>query len=79
MARPTIRAFDLQIHKIAKHYLAVAEADIRQAHGQEASRPAPLDHPEHLYEAARHSMDEDQKAYDAEIEAQWREASGKKI
>jgi hypothetical protein len=66
--------FDIELHQAGKGVFAVAEADIRSAHGEDVSRPTLSGVPEYLYDALVHSCDEDQKAYDQELDAQYRVA-----
>ncbi|HEV8043072.1 MAG TPA: hypothetical protein VGP62_29605 [Bryobacteraceae bacterium] len=48
----------------------MAESDIRDAHGEMVPRLSLPKIPPYLYEAVIHDMVEDQKAYDAEVDAQ---------
>jgi hypothetical protein len=79
MAIITISGLDIQAHEASKHFHQVAEADIRDAHGQTCVRPTPRYFPGYVYEASVRSNDEDQKAYDAEVEAQRQSESGTHI
>ena len=75
----TIRKFEIETWNRHKTLHAVTEAHIRDAHGQPSTRPKSLDVAPHLYAAAMYSLDEDQKAYDAEVDAQRREESGRDV
>jgi dihydrodipicolinate reductase len=68
--------FDVLLADALREFHQVAEADIREAHHEPAARPRLSGTPQYLYDALAHSLDEDQKAYDAELEAQWRQESG---
>jgi hypothetical protein len=62
----------LQTESARQYFQAVADADIKSAHGETVNRPAPLDTPAYLYDAVVHDQDSDLKAHEEEIEAQQR-------
>ncbi len=79
MAIITISKLDIQAWEASQHFHGVAEADIREAHGQPFTRPQPRYFPDYVYIASVHSNDEDQKTLDAEMEAQREADSGRQI
>jgi hypothetical protein len=72
MAIITPSHFDIHLAEAHEKFQRVVEADIRGAHGDAVARPALNEIPEYMYEALAHSLDKDQKDYDAEDEAQRR-------
>jgi hypothetical protein len=65
-------AFTINLAKAVREFEAVAEADIRDAHGEIASRPSLSGIPEYLYDAAMRAEDADMKAHYEEVAAQQR-------
>jgi hypothetical protein len=63
-------SLDLRVTDALVEFNAIMEADIRAAHGEIVERPRLSGVPEHIYIAAMCSQDEDQKAHDAEVDAQ---------
>jgi len=68
----TFSEFDLQVNDVVRRLHLVAEADIRDAHGETSARPSLCGVKGYTYEAAVRSEDEDRMAHDEEIEAQRR-------
>ena len=71
----TFSDLEIRLSEASLEFDAIAEADIRAAHGEVVDRPGLTGIPEYIYTALMHSSDEDQKAYDAEVASQIR-ASG---
>jgi hypothetical protein len=65
-------SLDIDICSATSEFEAIAEADIREAHGEIVARPILSGVPEYVYVGSVHSQDEDQKAFAAEIDAQCR-------
>lgn len=69
-------SFDVQSADTLREFEAIAEADIRDAHGETDLRRELTGIPPYIYEATVHAQDSDQKAYEEEIAAQYRALDG---
>jgi hypothetical protein len=76
MAKISFSRLDLAIAQAKVRFDQLIEAYICSAHGESIALPTVNDVPEYLVEALVHFLDEDQKAYQAELEAQWRQELG---
>ena len=76
MAVATFSKLDLDGSKLRRRLETVAEADIRDDHGEPVTRPSLLSVPPYLYHAVIHDLDDGQKLHDAEVDAQRRALDG---
>lgn len=76
MAIIRISELEVNVARASKEFLRMAEADIREAHGEVVSRPRLSGIPDYIYEALAHNLDEDLKAYEAEVAEQYRLLNG---
>ena len=77
MPSVTFSPFDISLSDVCRKFEAVAQSDIREAHGETVSRPSAADIHVYLYEAAISAQDRDQKDYEEEVAAQMRLLDGR--
>lgn len=79
MKRPihvTFSEFNLGTKAVEDRLMRVLEADIRDAHGERVARPVLPEIPDHIYQGLIHSLDEDLKEHEGEVEAWHRALKG---
>lgn len=77
MAKISFSRLDLAVAQAKVRFDLLVEAYIRGAHGESLPLPTVSDIPAYLVEGLVHFLDQDQKAYQVEREAQWREELGR--